>query len=105
MFVRCSILVASKIQVYPTVGDSNSKVRGCGLSINQFFRGPPPIPVSYFMSALRKFLEGVRVEKEVREELKNLMNSIAFSLTIFTKFEDILDQLSLSSEYFNLIEE
>ncbi len=86
------------MQVYPTV-DSNSTVRGCGISVNQFLRGPPPIPIDYFLANLRKFLELVNIEKEVRDEFQSLINNFAFSLTIFTKYEEIFNRLSITSQY------
>jgi hypothetical protein len=41
--MRCAILAASKMQVYPTVAEGQPYFRGCGLTVAQFLRGPPTI--------------------------------------------------------------
>jgi hypothetical protein len=39
--LRCAILSASKMQVYPTVGDCKTTFKGCGLTIAELLRGHP----------------------------------------------------------------
>lgn len=39
--LRCAIFSASKMQVYPTVGDSKTIFKGCGLTIADLLRGSP----------------------------------------------------------------
>jgi hypothetical protein len=39
--LRCAILSASKMQEYPTVGDSKTVFKGCGITVSDLLRGTP----------------------------------------------------------------
>ena len=41
--IRCAILAASKMQVYPTVSNPSTKFYGCAFSIPQFLYTNPPL--------------------------------------------------------------
>jgi hypothetical protein len=41
--MRCAIFAASKMQVYPTIGEGNEKFKGCGLSVSGLLRDTPTV--------------------------------------------------------------
>ncbi len=41
--LRCAIFAASRMQEYPTVGNSTEKFKGCGLRVSELLRGPPTL--------------------------------------------------------------
>jgi len=91
--MRCSILAASKMQVYPTVSGTTSQFYGCGLSISQFLRGSPSLKIDHFFKNLKHFMDYVELPKEVQNSLQGMINHFAFIVTMFTKYEEILSKV------------
>eukprot|EP01022_Parablepharisma_sp_SALTPOND_P014821 TRINITY_DN205_c0_g3_i3.p1 TRINITY_DN205_c0_g3~~TRINITY_DN205_c0_g3_i3.p1 ORF type:complete len:933 (+),score=77.64 TRINITY_DN205_c0_g3_i3:3512-6310(+) len=96
--MRCSILAASKMQVYPTVSGTSTQFYGCGLSISQFLRGTPSLKyswlsknrVDHFFQSLKHFMDYVHLPPDVQHSLQSMINHFAFILTMFTKYEEVL---------------
>ena len=87
--MRCSILAASKMQVYPTVSGASAPFYGCGLSISQFLRGTPSLKIDHFFQSLKHFMDYVHLPPEVQHSLQSMINHFAFILTMFTKYEEV----------------
>ncbi len=104
--MRCSILAASKMQVYPTVTEGTS-FRGCGLPVTQFLRGTPSFTYSpldslgsidFFFQSLKHFIEYVHLPTEVQHGLQSMINHFAFILTMFTKYEEVVTRTGVASK-------
>lgn len=80
---RAAALVASKVQQ-----------RG-GTSLNKLLSGPGSPDLQSVILKLKDFLKVVNVEDPALSELERIINSFAFSLTFFTKFEELWAALSL----------
>lgn len=94
---RCAIFAASKMQVYPTIGEGDEKFKGCGLSISGLLRESPPLRYSSipdsmtgFVQSLKTFVETVKLPTEVFRELKESIAHFAFVMTVFKKYEETL---------------
>ena len=90
--VRCAIYVALK----EINGQSQGAERNTGVAVTQLLRGPQAIDLHSFMFRLRDFLDVITLEDNCAGELQQMFNSFAFSLILFTKFEEIWGKLELA---------
>ena len=90
--VRCAIYVALK----EINGQSQGMERNTGVSVTQLLKGPQATDLHSFMFRLKEFAEVISLEEHCAGELQQMFNSFAFSLMLFTKFEEIWTKLELS---------
>jgi hypothetical protein len=83
---RVAALVASKVQQ-----------RG-GTCLNKLLSGSGAPDLQGVVLTLKEFLKVVDVEEPAHSELERIINSFAFSLTFFTKFEELWGSLGLPSD-------
>lgn len=90
---RCAILIAYKTSKRRTMIENEEP-----LSLSSLLLGPQPADTHTFIRKLKEFLKVVQIDERVNSDFQALINSYAFSLTLFNKFEAVWEKLQISCE-------
>jgi hypothetical protein len=91
--VRCAILTAYKIMKKRSNNDSESP-----LSLVSLLSGPHQTDIHSFIRKLKEFIKFVPMDERASPDINSIINSYAFSLTLYNKFEDVCSKLRLGTD-------
>ena len=91
--VRCAILVAYKATKKRGPNDNNLPV-----SLVSLLSGSNHSDIHTFIRKLKEFTKVVQIDDRANPDIQSIINSYAFSLTLYNKFEEVCNKLKLFSE-------
>ena len=91
--VRCAILTAYKISKKRVNYENEAP-----LSLVSLLSGPHPTDIHTFVRKLKEFIKIIQIDDRASPDIHSIINSYAFSLTLYNKFEDVCTKLKLVSE-------
>jgi Retinoblastoma-associated protein B domain/Retinoblastoma-associated protein A domain/Domain of unknown function (DUF3452) len=91
--VRCAILAAYKSSKKRSGTDNDTP-----LTLFNLLSGPSSADIHTFIRKLKEFLKVVQIDERVNSDLQAVINSYAFSLTLYNKFDEVWEKLQINRE-------